>query len=84
VLIQWKEKLGTSSRYTVQDVIGRAIVDRDFFAALTAVAVSSTGTISNERLGRWLAKNKNKIVNRLKLMKVGNSHGYPTWQVIEI
>jgi hypothetical protein len=84
VLVQWKEKLGTSSRYTVQDVIGRATVDRDFFAALAAIAVSRTGTISNDRLGRWLAKNNNKIVNRLKLTKVGNSHGYPTWQVVEV
>ena len=84
VLVQWKQNLGTSSRYTVQDVIARASVDRDFFAALATIAVSSTGTISNDRLGRWLNKNNNKIVNRLKLTKVGNSHGYPTWQVAEV
>jgi putative DNA primase/helicase len=83
VLVQWKEKLGTSNHYTVQDVIGRAIVDRDLFAALAAVAVSSSGAISNDRLGRWLGKNNNKIVNRLKLMKVGIRAGYPMWQVIE-
>jgi putative DNA primase/helicase len=84
VLVQWKEKLGTSSRYTVQDVIGRAFVSRDLSAALAAVAESSTGAISNDRLGRWLAKNNNKIVNRLKLMKAGVLHGYPLWQVVEV
>ena len=84
VLVQWKEKLGTTSRYTVQDVIGRAFVDRDLFAALATVAVSSTGNISNDRLGRWLSKNNNKIVNRLKLMKVGIRTGYPVWQVTEV
>jgi putative DNA primase/helicase len=83
VLVQWKEKLGTASHYTVQQVIERAVVDRDFFGALTAVASSSSGAISNDRLGRWLGKNNNKIVNKLKLMKVGNYSGYPLWQVIE-
>jgi len=84
ILVQWKEKLGTSSRYTVQQVIERAVPDVDFFTALAAVAVASSGGISNDRLGRWLAKNKNKIVNRLKLMKVGIRNGYPLWQVIEV
>jgi hypothetical protein len=84
VLVQWKEKLGTLNYYTVQDVIGRAFVDRDLFAALAAVAISSTGAISNDRLGRWLGKNNNKIVNKLKLMRVGNRSGYPLWQVVDV
>jgi hypothetical protein len=84
VLVQWKEKLGTSNCFTVQDVIGRAFVDRDLFAALAAIAVSSSGAISNDRLGRWLNKNNNKIVSRLKLMKTGMLHGYPLWQVFEV
>jgi hypothetical protein len=84
VLIQWKEKLGTVSRYTVQQVIERAIGDLNFFAALAPVALAANGGLSNDRLGRWLNKNNGKIVNRLKLTKTGLSQGYWLWQVTEV
>jgi hypothetical protein len=85
VLVQWKEKLGVISKYTVQQVIQRAIVDPDFFGALAIVASAAHGSgISNERLGRWLNKNNGKIVNRLKLVRVGSLHGYLLWQVVEM
>jgi putative DNA primase/helicase len=83
VLMQWKQKLGTLSRYTVQQVIERAIGDQDFFAALAAIALSSSGGLSNDRLGRWLHKNKNKIVGKLKVTKAGISQGTSLWQVLE-
>jgi hypothetical protein len=82
VLVQWKEKLGTASSYTVQQVIQHASRDQDFFGALAAVAMSKqSANISNDRLGRWLGKNNGKIVNRLKLVKSGSAGGYPLWQV---
>jgi putative DNA primase/helicase len=57
--------------------------DKDFYNALTAVAAVPKGRgISNDRLGRWLNKNNGKIVGRLKLVRVGNSKGYPLWQLI--
>jgi hypothetical protein len=59
--------------------------DKDFYHALTAVAAAPQGSgVSNERLGRWLHKNNGKIVGRLKLARVGNSKGYPLWQVIKM
>jgi hypothetical protein len=59
--------------------------DRDFYHALTAVAVAASGnSINNDRLGRWLNKNNGKIVGTLKLARVGIKDGYPLWQVIGI
>jgi Bifunctional DNA primase/polymerase, N-terminal len=85
VLVQWEENLGTANSFTIQEVIARAINDRDFFGALAAVAISKqSGSISNDRLGRWLNKNDGKIVNKLKLSKMGIKAGYPLWQVSSV
>ena len=58
--------------------------DQDFHAALRNVAESrsAAGTVSNDRLGRWLKMNEGKIVNGLKLKSVGRSGGYPIWKLI--
>lgn len=85
VLVQWKRVLGTISKYTVQQVIQHASIDPDFFGALAAVALSSQGgSLSNEKLGRWLSKNNGKIVNKYKLERMGTAGGYPLWRVIEV
>jgi hypothetical protein len=85
VLMQWKEKLGVGAKHTVQQVIARAVPDPDFYGALMMVAASKQGGgISNDRLGRYLGRNNGKIVGRLKLMKVGNVHGYLLWSVINV
>jgi hypothetical protein len=85
VLVQWEQRLGTTSRYTVQQVISRAIGNQDFYGALAMVAISlQGGSLSNDRLGRWLSKNNGKIVNRLKLVKDGILHGYPLWRVTRV
>jgi hypothetical protein len=52
-------------------------------AALLAVASSKTATvISNDRLGRWLKQNEGKIAAGLSLVRAGNTHGYPLWQLL--
>jgi putative DNA primase/helicase len=83
VLTQWELHLGTQSGFTVQEVIAQAIKDQDFYTALRSVAESrsATGIVSNDRLGRWLKMNEGKIVNGLKLKKVGRSGGYPIWRL---
>jgi hypothetical protein len=85
VLMQWKEKLGLKGAHTIRQVVARAIPDPDFFNALMTVAAANQGGgISNDRLGRYLARNSGKIVGRLKLTKVGNVHGYLLWSVINV
>jgi hypothetical protein len=80
VLLQWKEHLGVHSAHTVQQVIERAVNTPMFYTALLNVAASKAGgTVSNDRLGRWLKRVEGKIVNGLRLVRVGNQHGYPTW-----
>jgi hypothetical protein len=57
----------------------------EFYHALTAVASAKAGKgISNERFGRWLNRNNGKIVGTLRLVRIGNTNGYPTWQVFKV
>jgi hypothetical protein len=85
VLMQWKEKLGLNKQHTVQQVIAYAVSDLDFYGALMAVAASRQGnSISNDRLGRYLARNNGKIIGRLKLKKAGSASGYSLWCVVKV
>ena len=79
VVMQWEKNLGLDRPHTVQQIIGLAVSDIDFHAALSAVAAHRGGLLSNHRLGRWLNRVKGKIVNGLKLIHQGNVHGYPLW-----
>jgi putative DNA primase/helicase len=83
VMAQWKQHLGLSAGHSVQTVIARATVEADFHAALLNVAASKNngGTISNERLGRWLKQVEGRIVDRLTLKREGITRGYPLWQL---
>ena len=82
VVMQWEKNLGLNQAYTVQQIIGHAINDVDFHAALSAVAAHRGGMLSNRNLGVWLNRVKGKIVNGLKLMHHGNLHGYPLWKLM--
>jgi putative DNA primase/helicase len=83
VVEQWKEHLTLNQDYTVQQVIGRALINSDFHNALMAVASSpSGGSVNSVKLGRWLNRAKGKIVNGLKLLQVGSKHGYPLWKLV--
>ena len=82
VLLQWREHLGMISAYSVQQVIERAVNVPTFYTALMNVAASKTsGSVSNDRLGRWLKRVQGKIVNGLKLLQDGSMHGYPLWKL---
>jgi hypothetical protein len=83
VIEQWKLHLVVEQPYTVQQVIGRALIDQDFLNALLAVAMShSGGMVNNIRLGKWLKRVKGKVVNGLKLVQSGNRNGYPLWKLM--
>lgn len=85
IFMQWKQKLGTTNTFTIQQIIARAYVDQEFFGALDMVASAPGGGLSNQKLGHWLSKNKNKIVNGLKLQKTGFAQGgYPLWRLMTV
>ena len=82
VIMQWKEHLALNQKYTVQDVIGRAVNTPSFYNALSAVASTRAGgMVSNNRLGRWLKRVKGQIVNGLTLLQDGILNGYPLWKL---
>ena len=84
VIVQWKQHLLLGTQYTVQEVIGRAIVVPSFYNALLAVAAARTGgSVSNDRLGRWLKRVQGKIVAGHSLVQDGKSGGYPNWKLIQ-
>src|SRR5262249_12246657 len=96
VLMQWKEKLGTASSYTPQQIINRAAIDADFFGVLMAIAAAQNGNgISNDRLGRYLARNNGKIVEcqnndlskpplKLRLEKQSMSSTGQLWKLTQL
>ena len=95
ILMQWKENLGITSSYTLQQVINRAVVDADFFGALMVVAVAKQGNvISPDRLGSYLAKNNGKVIEyptsdpnkplKLKLDKQARSSKGQLWRVTQL
>jgi putative DNA primase/helicase len=84
VIMQWKEHLNLSTKYTVQEIIERAINVPTFYNALMNVAAArSGGMVSNILLGRWLKRVKGKIVNGFQLLQDGNAFGYPQWKLTE-
>ena len=84
VIMQWKENLGVNARYTIKDVIERAINVGNFHTALLNVAASRTGgLVSNDRLGRWLKRVQGKIISGLRLLQEGHDHGYPLWKLTD-
>jgi hypothetical protein len=84
VIVQWRDHLGSNSGYTIQDVIGRAINIGSFYAALLNVAASRAGgTVSNDRLGRWLKRVQRKIVMGFRFVQDGSACGYPLWKLTD-
>jgi putative DNA primase/helicase len=84
VVVQWKEALGTSSAHTMREIVAVAVNRPDFHNALLTVAAARSGNVvSNDRLGRWLKANEDKIVNRLSLTRDGIANGYPLWRLTE-
>jgi hypothetical protein len=84
VIMQWNQHLMLNGKYTVQDVIGRAVNTPTFYSALMGVAAAPTGAIiSPPNLGRWLKRVQGKIVNGFMLLQDGSSFGYPRWKLIK-
>jgi hypothetical protein len=80
VLMQWEQHLGIGTPLTVQEVIAHAVNVPEFYTALINVAASKTGgSVSNDRLGRWLKHVEGQIINGLRLFRFGIRSGYPIW-----
>ena len=84
VIMQWQQHLGLYTKYTIKDVIERAVNVGSFYTALLNVAMNKTGgTVSNDRMGRWLKRVQGKMINGLRLLQEGNEHGYLLWKLTD-
>jgi hypothetical protein len=85
VIMQWKAHLIVDTKYTVQDVVSRALSATSLHNALSSVAEKrgGGGSISNDRLGRWLKRVEGKIVNGHALIQDGVLDGYPQWKLTQ-
>ena len=83
VIEQWRQNMGIQNASTVQQLINRALNVTEFHAALMAVAVGRNGQLSNERLGRWLKKVQDKIINGFAISRAGIASGYPLWVLLQ-
>jgi hypothetical protein len=92
VLTQWEQVLG-SKRVSVRDIIDSATEQRtalnsihsklefarpEFREALLSVA-GDGGAVNSRRLGRWIAAHENRIVDRMRIQRVGLLGGSMTW-----
>jgi hypothetical protein len=83
IVLQWKEALGTASSFTMREIINAAVNRPDFYNALLTVAAAGRAShlLSNERLGRWLKANENKIAGGFSIVRTGAKDGYPLWRL---
>jgi hypothetical protein len=84
VMAQWKENFGVGTPWTVQDILTRSFNVTELHTALAVAAGGATGTVTNQRLGKWLKKVEGQIVGGLALRQAGAAHGgYPLWCLTE-
>jgi putative DNA primase/helicase len=67
-----------------QFVLQQPSTSQRLYDALLAVAEDRRhrGSISNERLGRWLSKVNGKFEKGLRIVRTGTRDGYPLWQLM--
>jgi hypothetical protein len=94
VIVQWQQHLGSSS-YTTGELVDyanegnssssnpREIVytHPDFRRALLAAGVDHSGRLSPIRLGRWLSRNKGKIVGGRRIGEDTMLDGFARWKL---
>jgi hypothetical protein len=93
VVLAWRSQFGFSTIVTVRQLIeaassGQFVLQQPsscqrLYDALMAVAGDARhrGSISSDRLGRWLSKINGKFEKGLRIVRVGIRHGYPVWQL---
>ena len=93
VVLAWCDHFGLNTIVTGRELIeasapGQFLLQQPassqrLFDALLAVAEDQRrhGSISTDRLGRWLNKVAGKYEQRMRIVRAGTRHGYPLWQL---
>ena len=94
MVLAWRDHFGLGRLVTVRELIEAATPGRfalqqsptsqRLYDALLAVAEDHRhhGSISNDRLGRWLSKVNGKFEKGLRIVRKGILHGYPQCQLL--
>jgi putative DNA primase/helicase len=94
VVLAWRDQFGLGTVVTVRELIEAAtpdqfvlqppITSQRLYDALLAVAGDNRhrGSISNDRLGRWLSKVNGKFEKKLRIVHAGTRLGASLWQLL--
>ena len=94
VVLAWRDCFGLGTEKTVRDLIeaaspGQFVLQQPassqrFYDALLGVAEDARrrGSISNERLGRWLNKVDGKFEQKLRIVRTRTLLGASVWQLL--
>jgi putative DNA primase/helicase len=90
VISSWRSNVGTDKPMTVQAIVemanrvdlGGAYSHPDLREALLAVAVEGR-EINVRRLGKWLSKNEDRIIDHHKIARGNEKHHVFQWIIIE-
>jgi hypothetical protein len=86
VFAAWKDLLGDQKAYVVADLVNHAKLSQTLYSALLAVATDKDDNtkISAARLGKWLKKNEDVVVDKHKLTVDRNDKSRPKWQLTDV
>jgi len=83
VITRWEENIGLNTELKIQQIIDRASMTPDLYVALMSVAGAKAKImISPDRLGRWLSKNRNRIVSN-RVFRRRKENNYPIWKLMD-
>jgi hypothetical protein len=85
VMHHWQQALGERS-VSAADIVESAGFDNQNHALRDALmAVASVGhAVDTRRLGMWLSKNKDRVVDGFKIVLVGVRSGFTHWQLLQV
>jgi hypothetical protein len=93
LVLAWLDHFGLNTMVMVRDLIeaatpGQFLLQQPsrsqrLYDAMLAVAEDQRrhGSISTDRLGRWLNKVCGKYEHGMRIIRAGSQHGYPRWQL---
>jgi Bifunctional DNA primase/polymerase, N-terminal len=93
LVLAWLDHFGIGTVVTVRELIEASAhsqfllqqpsTSQRLYDALLAVAEDHRhrGSVSTDRLGRWLNKVSGKYEHGMRIVRAGIQHGYPRWQL---
>jgi hypothetical protein len=92
VITAWRDSVGTNNSITVQALIemtarvdlGGTYMHADLRDALLVVAGEGRNDINSRRLGKWLSKNENRVIDGHKIKRSEGTYSVARWLIAEV